>query len=44
MLIDVRKKEDSCYKLYMQAIVTEFKNQKEIIALESSLNEVSRIT
>jgi len=44
MLNDVRKKEDSSYKLYMQAIVTEFKNQKEIIALESALNDVSRMT
>ncbi|CAD8147375.1 unnamed protein product [Paramecium octaurelia] len=44
MLSDVRKKEDSSYKLYMQAIVTEFKNQKEIIALETALNDVSRMT
>ncbi|CAD8091327.1 unnamed protein product [Paramecium primaurelia] len=44
MLNDVRKKEDNSYKLYMQAIMTEFKNQKEIIALESALNDVSRMT
>ncbi|CAD8054395.1 unnamed protein product [Paramecium primaurelia] len=36
ILSDVQKKEDSSYILYMQVIVTEFKNQKEIIALQSA--------
>lgn len=44
MLLELRKKEDHCYKQYMKGIVEEFKNQKEMILLECVLNDVSRMT